>query len=133
MNEQDALLKELIANYAKAVNSGDIEGLLSLYAEDALFMPDGVRTLKKGQIGRSGLEQFSRKAFEIEFFDIKIEVHGSTAFAEAVAKTAASRPDSASRLEATSRDLFVFRHENGRWKIIRYIFNSVKVSSAENS
>ena len=39
MNKEETAIKERIYNYQRAINSGDLEGWLSLWAEDGIQMP----------------------------------------------------------------------------------------------
>jgi ketosteroid isomerase-like protein len=128
MSHNKNKVKEKISNFESALNLGNIEDVLSFYSDEAIFMPDGNKTLKKSQIGKSGSEFLIESDFKIRFDDVKIAVDETYAFVEAIAKTSQNDKESSSKSERTSRDFFLFRKEEGDWKIFRYIFNNVKTS-----
>jgi ketosteroid isomerase-like protein len=128
MSYNKNIIQEKILNFEAALNLGNIEDVLSFYSDEAIFMPDGYKTLKKSQIGKSGLEFLIESDFKIRFENMKIAIDETYAFVEAIAKTSQNDKESSSKLEKTSRDFFVFRKEEGDWKIFRYIFNKVKTS-----
>ncbi|MCX8534131.1 YybH family protein [Chryseobacterium luquanense] len=130
MNHHKNVIKESIQNFELALNSGNIESVLSFYSEDAVFMPDGFSTLKKGEIGRSRSNFLTEKDFKIKFDNLKIDVKDNFGFVEAVANTSEIDPKGTSKVQKTSRDFFVLRQEENQWKIFSYIFNNVTVSQA---
>lgn len=128
MSHHKNIIQEKILNFESALNLGDIEDVLSFYSDEAIFMPDGNKTLKKSKIGKSGAEFLIESDFKIRFDDVKIAIDETYAFVEAIAKTSQNDKESSSKFERTSRDFFVFRKEESDWKIFRYTFNNVKAS-----
>lgn len=127
MSHHKNIVKEKILNFESALNLGNIEDVLSFYSDEAIFMPEGFKTLKKDQIGKT---KFLTNDFKIRFDDVKIAIDETYAFVEAIAKTSQNDKESSSKLERTSRDFFVFSKEKGDWKIFRYIFNNVKQTNS---
>ncbi len=130
MSHHKNVIKESIKNFESALNSGNIESVLSFYSEDSIFMPDGFRSLKRGEIGRSNSNFLTEKDFKIKFDNLKIDVNDNYGFVEAVANTSSINAKDSSRVQKTSRDFFVLRQEENHWKIFSYIFNNVTVSQA---
>ncbi|AZA55225.1 YybH family protein [Chryseobacterium sp. G0201] len=128
MSHHENVIKESIQNFESALNSGNIDSVLSFYSEDAIFMPDGFRSLKRGEIGRSNSNFLTEKDFKIKFDNLKIDVNDNYGFVEAVANTSSIDLKDTSRVQKTSRDFFVLRQEENQWKIFSYIFNNVTVS-----
>lgn len=128
MNHHKNIVRESIQNFAAALNSGNIENVLSFFSEDAVFMPDGFKTLKKKQIGKSGSNYLKETDFKIQFDNVKIDVKENYAFVEAVGSTSQIIEKNLSTIEKQSRDFFVLRQEQNLWKISNYIFNNVAVS-----
>lgn len=128
MSDNNNQVKEKILNFASALNLGKIEDVLPFYSDEAIFMPDGSKTFTKSQIGKSGAEFLIESDFKIRFYDVKIAIDETYAFVEAIANTSQNDKETSSKLEKTSRDFFVFRKEEGDWKIFRYIFNNVNAS-----
>lgn len=125
MSHNKNKVKEKILNFESALNLGNIEDILSFYSDEAIFMPEGFKTLKKDQIEKT---KFITNDFKIRFDDVKIAIDETYAFVEVIAKTSQNHKEILSKLERTSRDFFVFRKEESDWKIFRYIFNNVKTS-----
>lgn len=128
MSNHKNIIREKILNFGSALNLGNIEDVLSFYSDEAIFMPEGNKPLKKNQIGKSGSEFHIESNFKIRFDDVKITIDDTYTFVEAIAKTSQNDKESSSKLERISRDFFVFRKEEDDWKIFRYIFNNVKIS-----
>lgn len=61
MGHHKNILQEHIQNFATAINSGDINRILSFYSDDCLFMPSDFGTLTKAQIGKSSSAFFQIK------------------------------------------------------------------------
>ncbi|UFH33066.1 nuclear transport factor 2 family protein [Chryseobacterium sp. C-71] len=129
MNHNKNKVKEKILNFESALNLGNIEDVLSFYSDEAIFMPDGNKTLKKSQIGKSGAEFLIESNFKIQFENVKIAIDENYAFVDAIAQTSQNDKEISSKLERTSRDFFVLRKEEGDWKIFRYIFNNNVITS----
>jgi ketosteroid isomerase-like protein len=128
MNHHKNIVRESIQNFAAALNSGNVENVLSFFSEEAVFMPDGFKTLKKKQIGNSGSNYLKEIDFKIQFDNVKIDVKDNYAFVEAVGNTSQIIEKNLSTIEKQSRDFFVLKQEKNLWKISNYIFNNVTVS-----
>jgi ketosteroid isomerase-like protein len=124
MSNNKNLIAEVVENYAAAINAGEIDKIRSYYSGEGIFMPEGVKTLKKNQIGNKKLPFFKEKDFKIQYNDIKIKVDDNYAFVEAVAQTLENDVMGSSKVERNSRDFFVFQKEGTEWKILTYIFNN---------
>jgi ketosteroid isomerase-like protein len=59
MNVQQELVaaENLVTEYAEAVNAADRHKIASLYSEDGLFMPAGMRSLTKDDITKKGKQK----------------------------------------------------------------------------
>jgi ketosteroid isomerase-like protein len=125
MNDQYNVIKEDIQNFASALNAGDIKRVLSFYSDEGIFMPEGFRTLKKNEIGKSRSKFLAEKKFNIEYENLNITINENYAFVEAIAKTSENHLKNLSKIQKTSRDFFVLHREDHYWKILRYIFNNV--------
>jgi len=118
-------IKEVILAYGKAINAASVDGVLSLYAKDAVFMPAKEPTA-------TGQAQI-RAAYEHEFKTIDLDVNivfdevvqnGNLAFVR-------TRSEGQLKVLATGkmvstesyRAFFVLKKINNEWKIARFLFN----------
>ena len=102
---------DIPAAFAAAYNSGDVEALLALYAEDAVFVPDGVAEVSGPGI-RQALEGFMKLEGPIE---MKLEraVVGPEV-AVVIAKWSLPTPDGAVLTGITSD--VVEKQSDGGWR-----------------
>lgn len=67
-----AAINELLAQYCIKANAGDIEGFMSLWADDAIRMePD-----RTSIVGKENIQAFFAPQFEL--FDINVAIYGDT-------------------------------------------------------
>jgi uncharacterized protein (TIGR02246 family) len=123
MNTEDQL-RELLKTYEKWLNAGDAARSAACYTSDGMFIPQGLPTVRGGAIrdAYAGLFQATRLnvTFTIEELVVASEEiayalthsHGT----QTVVSTGAEGVES-------NREMFIFRTENGSWKIARYMFN----------
>lgn len=116
-------LASLLKTYETALNLGDIETILGLYGSDPVFMPQHAPALAGRAAVRAGYEQ----VFATIKLSIRFEIHEI----EEVGDWAWARTSSAGRtrilaagvdVNEGNNELFVFRREDGAWKIHRYLF-----------
>ncbi|WP_082815671.1 YybH family protein [Flavobacterium chilense] len=120
-------IEKLLFSYRDALNTSDVSKVLSLYAQNGVFMPTNAPTAK-------GLEQlkssydFVFKAIQlnIDFFIDEIDVQGETAYAITNSKGTTLIHASGQTIPEENRELFVLVKEDGKWKIARYMFNKTK-------
>ncbi len=114
----------IIADYQQALNSGDLDACMAMYAADAVFMPnDG-----PPQIGLAAIRTYYRETtlldrFELTFSPRDVQVSGDLAWATT---TIAGRltPPAGEAYSVESKAVFLFRRSpSGDWKVSRYIFN----------
>ncbi|PRC94584.1 YybH family protein [Solimicrobium silvestre] len=116
-------IKSIIEAYGTALNANDIDSILSLYSADPVFMPQGAPAL----IGRDAV----RAGYTFVFNTLKLNVQFTIHEIEEVGDLAWVRTSSAGRTRVLAagietdegnNELFVFRKENGEWRIHRYLF-----------
>jgi uncharacterized protein (TIGR02246 family) len=102
-------IRALFAHNASVINSGDLDGWIAQFTEDAIFMPPNSVILR----GRDAGREFARPWYEqldIEF-EIsvdEIEVHGDWAFAR-----------------WSGKEIWILRRQaDGTWKCSHIIYNT---------
>jgi len=118
-------IRDVIQAYGKAMNAADVDGIVALFAKDAVFMPAKEPTAV-------GLTQI-RAAYEHEFKVIDLEVNvvfdevvveGNIAFAR-TRSNGILRIIAANKVISTEayRAFFVLKKIGPQWKIARFLFN----------
>jgi len=118
-------INEVIDQYEQSLNASDTESILKLYGKDPIFMPQHA----PAQVGRDQV----RAAYEQVFDTIKLNIKFTVYEIEAFGDLAYARTSSAGKTTIRANDekvnegnneLFIFRKEDGDWKIHRYIFST---------
>jgi len=117
-------IRQIIAGYQQGLNSGDLETSVSMYADDAVFMPNE----SPPQAGLAAIRDYYRETtlatrFEAEFVPTDVQVSGDVAWAT-VAISGRQTPPGGDPFSLESKALFIFsRAPSGNWEVIRYMFN----------
>lgn len=116
-------IQSVLKSYETALNANDIETILALYGSAPVFMPQHAPALVGRDAVRAGYEHvFATLKLAVGFDIHEIEQAGDWAW---VRTSSAGRTKIlAADVEVTegNNELFVFRRENGAWKIHRYLF-----------
>ena len=118
--------RQLLAQYAEALNSANLALLPGFYTADGVFMPDGRASLPAGALPGTAARFFAHSRLRISYAAAEVTVDGAYAFVHATARTATTDLATGQETTRTSRDFFVLRQEGQEWKIYRYLFNSVR-------
>jgi uncharacterized protein (TIGR02246 family) len=112
-----------IKTYEKALNSNDIESILSLYGQAPVFMPQHAPALVGREAVRAGYRQvFETIKLNVEFTIHEVEVLGDTAWARTSSAGRTRILAAGIEVQEGNNELFVFKREHGDWKIHRYLF-----------
>jgi ketosteroid isomerase-like protein len=117
--------EKLLNAYQDRLANKNVGGILELYSADPVFMPE----YAPPAVGREAV----RKAYEWVFATLKLNGHFIVHEAEVIGDTAWVRTNSTGRFtviatgvegDVANSELFLFKRENGAWKIHRYIFTA---------
>jgi len=124
---EKSAIEQLLFSYRDALNASDVSKVLALYTKDGVFMPANAPTAT-GQEQLKGSYKFVFKTIQIhiEFFIEEIVVTGGYAYAVTHSKGTALIHANGQTISEENRELFVFKKDNGQWKIARYMFNKTK-------
>jgi uncharacterized protein (TIGR02246 family) len=120
-----AAIEAFIDHAVDVNNAGDIAGWVELFADDAVYMPDGKPPVQT----REGLEgaavsHFSRYRSNIQISADEIHVLGEWAFAQTTVSGTLTRSNG-NPIQVDGKELALFRRQpNGGWKLARLISNS---------
>lgn len=118
-------IQQVITKYESALNTSNIDGVMKLYGKNPIFMPQHA----PAQEGRITVKQAYENVFNTIKLDIKFSIHEVEEFGD----TAWARTSSAGKTRVLennivvsegNNELFIFKKENGDWKIYRYLFST---------
>ncbi|WP_043611962.1 nuclear transport factor 2 family protein [Ensifer sp. ZNC0028] len=118
-------IETAIKAYEAALNGNDIDAILDLYGSNPVFMPQHAPAL----VGRDAVREGYRQVFAAIKLDIRFTIH-EIEIAEdwAWVRTSSSGTTHVLAADVTieegNNELFVFRAEQGHWKIHRYLFST---------
>ena len=118
-------IQEVIDQYEKSLNASDTESILKLYGKDPIFMLQHA----PAQVGRDQVRGAYNQAFDTIKLNMKFTVHEIEEFGDwAYARTSSAGKTTIRENNAIvnegNNEIFVFRKEDGDWKIHRYIFST---------
>ena len=126
-NTDTSAIQDVLSTYETALNSQDTDTIVSLYADDGVFMPQH----SLPQVGRNSIRAAYEGVFTAITLDIEFEVDEIALLSKdwAFART---RSEGTVRINATGdtgpeakQELFLLqRNGAGHWKIARYIFST---------
>ncbi len=124
MADSTQQISTLLATYQKALNTSDATLAASCYTADGVFMPTTLPTATGDQLTSAYEAVFVAIRLDVEFTVDELVV---TSDASAYALTRSNGTQTVLATGSTSaeanREIFVFAHEAGEWKIARYMFN----------
>ena len=125
VRSDDRALSELLTRYFKALNTSDPELAVSCYTADGMLMAQALATSTGSELVSSYHGFFAARDYDITF-EIDELVVVSDTLAYAITHTAGmlTRMEDGARSRGANREMFIFRREDGEWRIARYIFNN---------
>lgn len=124
-------IETLIKNYAEALNANDINTILNLYGKEPVFMPQHAPALIGREEVRAGYQYvFSTIKLDIVFDIHEVEILGDTAWVRTSSQGTTTILANGKEIKEGNNELFIFRKENGEWKIHRYLFSTNQPLSA---
>jgi len=125
---EESKVKELLGNYEQVLNASDVEGILKLYAQDGVFMPQH----SPSQVGTDAIREAYTHVFEaidldVVFDIIEVEIISDQwAFARTTSSGTTTINADGAKVPESNQELFLLgKQTNGEWKIARYIFSTM--------
>jgi uncharacterized protein (TIGR02246 family) len=121
----NSVIQGVISKYESALNASNADDVLKLYGKNPTFMPQHA----PAQVGRTAVKQAYDNVFNTIKLDIKFSIHE----VEVLGDTAWARTSSAGKtriladnvvVNEGNNELFIFKKENGDWKIHQYLFST---------
>lgn len=118
-------IETVIKTYETALNANDINTILGLYDSESIFMPQHAPALVGRDAVSGGYEHvFNTIKLNIKFEINEVEVAGDWAWARTSSAGRTRILAADVEVEEGNNELFIFRRENGEWKIHRYLFST---------
>lgn len=120
-------VQSVLQSYEAALNSNDIDTILNLYGREPVFMPQHAPALVGRDAVRAGYEQvFATIKLDVRFTIHEVEEIGTWAWARTSSAGRTRILAADAELAEGNNELFVFRREDGAWKIHRYLFSTTQ-------
>ena len=122
----EAAIKQVLASYETALNASKTEAVMSLYADDAVLLPQETPTV----VGGKAVEQFYVGTFKAIKLDLKFQVaeiqtvSNDWAFLRTTSSGTMKILANGNEVPAQMQELFLLRKQAGSWKLARYGFSS---------
>ena len=122
----EAAIKGVLASYETALNASNTEAVMSLYADDAVLLPQETPTV----VGSKAVKEFYIGTFKAIKIDLKFQtaeiqvVSNDWAFLRSTATGTVKILATGNEVPARTQELFVLRKDAGLWKLARYGFSS---------
>lgn len=110
--------------YQNALNTSNVEAALSVYGSEPVFMAQHMEAF----VGRAAVESAYEHIFQVIKLNVVFTVHEIVSMGDdlAYARTTSSGQTEIlagnKTVKEANNELFIFRKEQGRWKIHRYLF-----------
>ncbi len=122
MNQE---IQNLLVNYQRGLNEGDVDVVRSVYADDAVFIGQPFPTATgKDEIVALYADVFSKLDFNVEFEIEDIELSGELGFLRTRSHGTIVPKGQDPQGGEGNREVFVLKKIDGEWKFYRYIFNA---------
>jgi uncharacterized protein (TIGR02246 family) len=120
-----AEIQALENQWADAINKKDLTGLMAMYADDAVSMPDGAPTLT----GKAAIQERQAKQFADAKGNITISFQTLDVFGDGDIVTeygTSTEKDDKGNIVATGKYVATFRNTYGKYICIRELYNNDK-------
>lgn len=122
MNSDEKQIRELIATWMTATQDGDVEKVLSLMTEDAVFLVTGMPPFGKQKFAETmkpSVPDAPRPQFDGHSDIQEITVLGEWAYVWTRLTVKVTPPDGGHAMKRAGHTLSVLRKQGGRWLLAR--------------
>ena len=121
MRSDEDQIREVVSTWMDATRTHDVETILQLITDDAVFLVPGMPVMRKADFAAAARAQASGKAPEFDGrSDIQeIQVSGDWAFMWSKLTVTGKPPDGGKSATRSGHTLTVFRRQGGRWLLAR--------------
>jgi uncharacterized protein (TIGR02246 family) len=120
-------IESVLATYEQALNASDTDTVMTLYADDGVFMAQH----STPNVGRDAIRSAYERVFEAINLDVRftvdevMQISPQWAFARTRSEGFVTVNATGDKAPEGNQELFVFeKQDSGEWKIARYIFST---------
>jgi uncharacterized protein (TIGR02246 family) len=120
MNNDELEIRQLVSTWMNATKAGEVDTVLSLMADDVVFLKPGRPPMRKSEYAQAAREQASGAAPKFEgHSDIReIQIVGDWAFMWSQLTVHVTPPQGAP-MNLSGPTLTIFRKQQGKWVLAR--------------
>ena len=121
MQTDEQEIRQLISTWMTATKAGDVEKVLSLMADDVVFLVPGQPPMRKADFASKARAQSGQDAPQIDGSSEiqEIKVLGEWAFMWTRLTVVMTPPNGAEPMRRAGHTLTILKKQNGRWVIAR--------------
>ena len=121
MKSDEDQIRELVTTWMSATRAGDVDTVLSLMADDVVFLVAGRPPMGKEEFAKAARAQAGTGAPRIEGTSEiqELEVSGDWAFMWSRLRVVATPADGSLPIERAGHTLTILRKKNNRWLLAR--------------
>ena len=118
-------IEQVLQQYEQALNVSDTTAAVALYSSEPIFMPQ----FASAQVGRDAVQATYEQIFQtiqlrVKFTIQEVEPMGELAYVRTTSAGTATVLADHKTTDEGNNEMFLFKQENGDWKIHRYLFAS---------
>ena len=129
MNQE---ITKQIKAYEKSLNTSDASAALAVYGSDPIFMAQNMEAF----VGRAAVQASYERIFQAIKLNVVFTIHeivpmgGDLAYARTTSAGQTEILAAHKTVKEANNELFIFRKEQGQWKIHRYLFATTNPPAA---
>jgi uncharacterized protein (TIGR02246 family) len=119
-------IEQLLGKYERALNASDVRGVMELYTDDSVLLPQGSPSV----VGVKDVKSFYVGTFQAIHLDLKFQIaevqvlSGEWAFLRTTSTGVIKVLANGATAPSINHELFVARKNGGQWNLARYAFSS---------
>ena len=121
MQKDEEEIRQLVSRWMMATRTGDVETILSLMAEDVVFLVPGQPVMRKADFAATARAQASQKDFSIQGLSEiqEVKILGDWAFMWTKLSVTVTSPSRTPSITRAGHTLTILNKQNGQWVIAR--------------
>ena len=123
--EEEDAVRALITKYFQVLNASDVDGVLALYDEGGIFMPQhSPPQVGKATVRKSYVKVFETIDLQVSPQVLEAKVLGDWAFVITTSSGTLTIKATGQQASEKNQELFLLHKTGGVWKIARYMFTT---------
>ena len=121
MQSDEQQIRELVTTWMAATKAGDVDTVLSLMADDVVFLVPGQPPMRKDDFAAKARAQSGEGSIKVDGTSEiqEIKILGDWAFMWAKLTVVATPPNGAPSMTRTGHTLSILKKQSGKWALAR--------------